>query len=106
VSTLRLISCLTLGLFVLATQLSATDIWSGASFSADPADLRQAAATIKAEKQCEATVLLNDLHFSFDEAGKLVETRHLIYRIETKEGVENWAETSADGKRGMKPSQK
>ena len=93
-STLRLISCLTLGLFVLATQLSATDIWSGASFSADPADLRQAAATIKAEKQCEATVLLNDLHFSFDEAGKLVETRHLIYRIETKEGVENWAETS------------
>src|SRR5205814_4019874 len=42
----------------------------------------------------EATVFLNDANLNFNEAGKLVETRHLIYRIESQKGVENWAETS------------
>jgi hypothetical protein len=74
--------------------LSATDVWSGPPFAVDPATLRQAAATVKPAKNSEATVLLNDLNFTFDETGKLVETRHLIYRVENQEGVENWAETS------------
>jgi len=60
----------------------------------DPVILRQAAQAVQAEKHSDATVLLNDLHFSFDETGKLVERRHLIYRVENQEGVENWAETS------------
>jgi tetratricopeptide (TPR) repeat protein len=81
-------------LLSLGPRLSASEVWSAAAFSADPAYLRQAADTVKAEKNSEATVLLNDLHFSFDETGKLVQTHHLIYRIENQQGVEGWAETS------------
>ena len=85
---------LPLALFVLATQLCAADIWGGPAFSADPESLRQAAASIKAEKDSPATVLLNEWHIDFDESGRLVKNRRLIYRIETQDGVENWAESS------------
>jgi hypothetical protein len=81
-------------LVFLAAQLSATEIWNGRSFSLDPATLRQAASGVQPEKDSETTVLLNDLHFSFDASGKSVEIRHLIYRVENQKGVENWAETS------------
>lgn len=80
--------------FLFAAKVNATDIWSGPAFSADAEALRQAAQTIEAGKHSEATLLLNDLHFRFDETGKLTETRHLIYRIENQQGVEDWAETS------------
>jgi tetratricopeptide (TPR) repeat protein len=80
--------------FSVAIQGSATDIWSAPSFSTDPAALRQAAQVIQAEKQTEATVLLNDVQFTFDEAGRVIQTRHLIYRVENQSGVEDWAETS------------
>ena len=59
-----------------------------------PAILRQAAQAVQAGKHSEATVLLNELHFKFDENGKMLETRHLIYRIENQDGVKDWAETS------------
>jgi hypothetical protein len=85
---------LILGLFFLATRMSATEVWSAPAFTVDPATLRQAAETVKAGKNNEATLLLNDLHFSFDETGKLAESRHSIYRIENQQGVEDWAETS------------
>lgn len=85
---------LRLGLLALATQVSATDVWSGPAFTANAAALRQAAETIKTGKHSESTVLLSDVHFTFDETGKLVQTNHLVYRIETQEGVENWAQTS------------
>ncbi len=83
-----------IALLLLATRAVATDIWSSPAFSADPSASRHEAETVKAAKHSDATVLLNDLQFNFDETGKLVETRHLIYRIENQEGVENWAETS------------
>jgi tetratricopeptide (TPR) repeat protein len=82
-------------LFLLgAVHLSATDIWNGPTFTTDPAVLRQAAAAIQPEKDAEATVLLSAVRFQFDEAGKLEESRHLIYRIENQEGVKEWAEIS------------
>jgi tetratricopeptide (TPR) repeat protein len=76
------------------TTVSATDIWDGLPFAADPAALRQAAEEIAPEKHTDATVLLSDLQFTFDETGKLIERRHLIYRIENHDGVKSWAETS------------
>jgi hypothetical protein len=81
-------------LIFLAAPLGATDIWSGLSFSIDPAALRQAADAVKPVKHKEATVLLNDVRFTYDEAGRSAETNHLIYRIENQEGVQNWAEVS------------
>ncbi len=81
-------------LIFLAAPLGATDIWSGPSFSIDPATLRQAADAVKPAKHKEVTVLLNDVRFTYDEAGRSVETNHVIYRIENEEGVQNWAEVS------------
>jgi tetratricopeptide (TPR) repeat protein len=74
--------------------MHASDVWSGAAFSADAPALRQAADAVKPAKHSEVTVLLNELNFSFDAAGRLLETRHLIYRIENQKGVEGWAEVS------------
>lgn len=74
--------------------MSAADVWDSPAFTADPVILRQAAQAIQAEKGSEVTVLLNELQFKFDESGKMLETRHLIYRIENQDGVKDWAETS------------
>ena len=83
-----------LAVLFIASQLLAADIWSGPSFSADTTALRQAADQVKPGKHSPATVLLNDMHFSFDVAGRFVETRHVIYRVENDQGVENWSEIS------------
>jgi Domain of Unknown Function with PDB structure (DUF3857) len=80
--------------FLLAARVNAQDVWSAPALSADAGALRQAAQTIETGKHSEATLFLNDLHFRFDETGKLTETRHLIYRIENQQGVEDWSETS------------
>jgi len=81
--------------FVLfVTPLAAADVWSGAPFSADPLALRQAADAVKAGKHQPVTVLLNDLHFTFDEAGRCVESNHVIYRIEDQGGIQSWADIS------------
>lgn len=68
------------------------DIWSKPAFSADAEALRSAAAEITAAKDVEATILLSDLNLSLDAAGRILKKRHMIYRIETKEAVEGWAE--------------
>ena len=78
--------------FSCATLLQAQDVWSGPAFSADSESLRKAAVEIKAAKDTDATILLSEFNVSFDAAGKAVKHRHLIYRIETQEGVEGWSE--------------
>jgi hypothetical protein len=82
--------------FLCGTLLQASDLWDSPSFSAAPDALRQAAATVKADKDADVTVLLNEQRFSFDAQGKEVETTHMIYRIENEEGVKGWAETRGD----------
>ncbi|HJX83312.1 MAG TPA: DUF3857 domain-containing protein, partial [Candidatus Angelobacter sp.] len=78
----------------LAASAWASDVWDGPAFSASPEQLRQAAAAIKAEKEMQATILLNEEHYTFDQAGRETRTRHLIYRIENEDGVKGWAESS------------
>jgi hypothetical protein len=67
--------------------VSSADARNSRAFTPDPAILRPAAQAVQAEKHTAATVLLNELHFKFDEHGKMMETRHLIYRIENQDGV-------------------
>lgn len=93
-SLLRLQTFLIVVVLSIGTRLSATDAWDSPAFTTDAAILRQAAQAVQAGKHSEATVLLNELHFKFDENGKMLETRHLIYRIENQDGVKDWAETS------------
>ena len=85
------------GLFiflVVIRLLNASDVWSVPAFTIDGGTLRLAADEVKPEKHSETTLLLNDFNFSFDSSGKMVETHHLIYRVENQEGVKNWAEIS------------
>lgn len=89
-----LLKCLTFAFLAVTTQANAADVFTGPAFSADPAALRLAAQSVSAEKHSQATVLLDDNSISFDETGKAVEKRHLIYRVENQDGVENWSEVS------------
>jgi Domain of Unknown Function with PDB structure (DUF3857) len=93
-SLLRLQIFVIVGVLLLGIRVSATDAWDSPPFTTDSAILRQAAQAVPAGKHHEATVLLNELHFKFDETGKMSETRHLIYRIENQDGAKDWAETS------------
>jgi tetratricopeptide (TPR) repeat protein/transglutaminase-like putative cysteine protease len=91
----RILTLLQLLLVCFATHLSAADIWDGPAFSATPDSLRQAAEVVKPSKDSEATVLLNEMRFSFDPSGRMTEVRHRIYRVETQGGVKGWSEVSA-----------
>lgn len=86
--------CIWFNLLLLATLLHASDVLDAPAFSVGPDAIRQAAANIKPAKDSEVTVLLNEQRFAFDNDGRVVETRHMIYRIENQEGVKGWAETS------------
>src|SRR6266446_3276918 len=46
------------GVLSIATRVSATDVWGGPAFTADPATLREAAQAVEAGKHSDATVLL------------------------------------------------
>ena len=63
---------------LLATSVWADDVWSGPAFAVSPEALRQAAAAVKADKDADATILLNDDRFTFDHDGKLVESYNSI----------------------------
>ena len=65
---------------------------AGPGFAASPADIQNAAARIPAEPSMEATVLYERDTYSFDASGRLTYRHTMIYRIETKEGVDDWAE--------------
>src|SRR5438270_6260415 len=93
-SLLRLKTFLIVAALSIGTTLSATDVWDNPAFSTGPAILRRAAQAVQPGKHSEATVLLNELQFKFDENGKMLQIHHLIYRIENQDGVKDWAETS------------
>jgi len=83
-------------LFLLPTVAGgAADPWDRPAFSSSPEELRLAASAVKADKDADATMLLNDIQYTFDAQGSAVESQHRIYRVENEEGVKNWAETSS-----------
>jgi tetratricopeptide (TPR) repeat protein len=67
---------------------------NGPAFSASVDELQKAAAKITAEKFMEATVLFERDSYSFDAGNRLTYRHTLIYRIESKDGIEGWAQTS------------
>jgi len=96
---MRLLSKLTmlLQLFLCCwvTHLSATDVWDEPAFAVAPGSLRQAAEAVKLGEDNDATVLLTERHYSFDSSSCMTDVRHMIYRIETQEGIKVWSESSA-----------
>jgi len=65
---------------------------TGPALSALPADVRAAAAKISAEPFMEATVFFERDAYSFDTAGRMTYHHTLVYRVETKNGVDDWSE--------------
>jgi tetratricopeptide (TPR) repeat protein len=97
---LRLVrSCFTvlLALTAFSTAVFAqTHGWplDGHAFSASPAEIQAAAALIKPEPFTNVTVLFEQEHYRIDSSGKATRVHQLLYRIETKAGVEGWSQTS------------
>ena len=60
----------------------------GPAFSASPTEIQAAASTIKPEPFTNATVLFEQERYSIDSSGKVTRVHQLLYRIETKAGVD------------------
>jgi tetratricopeptide (TPR) repeat protein len=65
---------------------------AGPALAALPADIQSAAAKIQAEPFMEATVLFERDQYTFDTSGRLTYRHDITYRIETNQGVDDWAE--------------
>ena len=68
--------------------------FDGPAFSASPTEIQTAASTIKPEPFTNATVLFEQERYSIDSSGKVTHVHQLLYRIETKAGVDQWSQTS------------
>ncbi|MGA9521022.1 MAG: DUF3857 domain-containing protein [Myxococcaceae bacterium] len=65
------------------------------SFAATPAQLRDAAASIRVPPGADVDVLLDETTVSWDEAGRESRVSRLVYRVHTPNGVQQWGGTSA-----------
>ncbi len=68
----------------------------GPVFQASPSEIQSAAQKITPEKYAQATVLYEEEKNTLDSDGKLTNVHRLIYRIETKAGIDSWSESSVE----------
>lgn len=61
--------------------------WDGPAFSADAQSVLKAAAAIKAEKNADVTVLLDERVLKLDDKGRKAFALRFVYRIETAAGA-------------------
>lgn len=81
---------------LLVSSFSLAQLPDGAPFSLDAQMLLKAGGDLRQEKPSSATVLLDEHTFTFQASGATTEERHLIYRVNSPEGVESWSESSAE----------
>jgi len=92
--TLRRTIYLTLTALTLHTA-HAADAWDAAAFATPARELLQAAAGVTHERPQPAVVLLDERTFVLDDQHRLTHTQRMIYRVDSPDGVERWAESSA-----------
>ena len=92
----RLSTALLLCVSSLAAQSAPVWTLDGPGFSASAADLKAASARIPAEPFADATVLFEQDRYVLTPDGRVTRTHNMIYRVETKDGVDNWSRTSVD----------
>ncbi|HEX6636329.1 MAG TPA: DUF3857 domain-containing protein, partial [Steroidobacteraceae bacterium] len=73
----------------------AAEVWEAPAFSVSARDLQSAAAAVKRETPTDVVVLLDERIYSFDEQHRVTVTSRMIYRVDSPDGVENWAASSA-----------
>ncbi|MFZ1085616.1 MAG: DUF3857 domain-containing protein [Terracidiphilus sp.] len=66
----------------------------GPSFRASTDEIQKAAAKVTAERFAEATILFERDAYTIDGQGRVTYRHSMIWRIETKAGVDDWTETS------------
>ncbi len=81
-------------LYLVAPQIlaqHATAPWDESAFNATPQAIQTAAAAVAHEQDANVTVLLEENRFAFDSTGRMTETRHWVYRVDTPAGVNGWS---------------
>jgi hypothetical protein len=70
--------------------------WDGAAFTASPADIIRAAATVQGKEGDDVIVLLAEASYSYDEAGRETYVRRFVYLIRTPGAHESWSTVQED----------
>jgi tetratricopeptide (TPR) repeat protein len=73
----------------------AVETWKAPHFSIDPKALYEAASAVAAPEGANVTLLEDDESYSFDEAGRVVHTGYVVYKVLTQKGAEGWDSLSA-----------
>src|SRR5690349_4942488 len=68
---------------------------SSSSFSADSQTILRSAAAISKQANADVIVLLDEQRYFVDEQGRARNASHMIYRVDTATGVEQWASVGA-----------
>ena len=84
-----------LAALLLSCAAHAAEVWDAPSFSTPARELQQSAAGIKRERAVDIVVLLDERIFVLDEQHRLTRTNRMIYRVDSPDGVERWAASSA-----------
>jgi tetratricopeptide (TPR) repeat protein/transglutaminase-like putative cysteine protease len=90
----RLLFATLMAIIILTTAAAAeTNPWDGPAFQGNPAAIISAASAIDGGKGYDALVLLDERTYSIDEIGRTVQRMHLVYRVDTADGVKIWSTT-------------
>ncbi len=65
--------------------------WEGAPFTADAGAVALAAAKVKGEEDDDVVVLLMEVSYGYDEAGRETYSQRLVYRILNANAHESWS---------------
>jgi hypothetical protein len=91
---LRFLLFFAMGLLALGA-VHAADAWDSPAFTLPARELLQAASDVTRERPADIVVLLDERSFVFDEQHRVTRTSRLIYRVDSPDGVETWAASSA-----------
>jgi len=64
--------------------------WKAPHFSVDPKALYEAASAVAAPDGANVTILTDEDSYTFDDAGRIAHNVHLIYKVITQKGAEDW----------------
>jgi len=82
-------------LAVFSLPVGAADAWDAPAFSVPARDLLQAASAVKRERPTAVVIMLDERRFVLDEEHRLTTISRMIYRIDSPDGVERWAASTA-----------
>jgi transglutaminase-like putative cysteine protease/tetratricopeptide (TPR) repeat protein len=83
------------GLVLVLAPAHGADAWDGPAFATPAHELLQAASGVTRERPNDVVVLLDERTFVFDEQHRVTHTSRLVYRVDSPDGVENWAASTA-----------